>query len=313
VFLLIPMVVWLLWERRTRRPALPAVIAVGLVGLALVPLVLTQDGHHLLQWIGEWPLSDRLKTIPQYYLTGYYGAALGHKNELLVALVIIAGLGLGLWRMLERPEPLRPALLPLSIAACGVLIPVVLVAFGADFLAPRNLVAAMIPVTALIAVVVTWPGTGRPGVAIAAVIALAFLAVSVDVDRRPDLQRENWRGLARDLNLPTGKRAITTREGFGTSTLEYYMPRVRVLGENGSVVVSEIDETGNEPDSVAAAPAPAPGFRSLAPVRVDGLVTYRFVSAVPRRVSERALAGAGHAVALGTTVVLLPVGTHASS
>jgi hypothetical protein len=42
-------------------------------------------------------------------------------------------------------------------AACGVLIPIVLVALGADYLAPRNLVAAMIPVTALIAVLVVWP------------------------------------------------------------------------------------------------------------------------------------------------------------
>ena len=42
----------------------------------------------------------------------------------------------------------RALLIALSIAACGVLIPIVLVAFGADYLAPRNLVAAMIPVTA---------------------------------------------------------------------------------------------------------------------------------------------------------------------
>ena len=49
-----------------------------------------------------------------------------------------------------RPEePRRPAGVAVvrSIAACGMLIPIVLVAFGADYLAPRNLVAAMIPVT----------------------------------------------------------------------------------------------------------------------------------------------------------------------
>jgi mannosyltransferase len=68
VFLLIGMVLALLWDRATRRLALPAVAAVGIAGLALLALISAQGGHGT-QWIGRWPLRERLEAIPQYYLT----------------------------------------------------------------------------------------------------------------------------------------------------------------------------------------------------------------------------------------------------
>ncbi len=86
--------------RHARRAALPALAALALVGLALLPLISAQGGHGT-QWIGAWALSSRLQAIPQYYLTGYMGAPLGHGIELLVALPILAGLVLGLWRVLD--------------------------------------------------------------------------------------------------------------------------------------------------------------------------------------------------------------------
>ena len=289
VFLLIPMALWLLWDPRTRRPALPAVAAIGVVGAALVPLILSQGGQNT-QWIGEWALSSRLQAIPQYYLTGYSGQTLGHKAELLVALPILAGLALGLWRMRERRGPQREALVALSIAGCGVLIPIALVAFGADYLAPRNLVGAMIPLAALIAMIVVWPGTGRAGIVLAALISLASLAVSIDIDRRANLQRENWRDLAADIAHGSSQRAITTVL-FGSAPLEYYLPGFRPMREHSSIVVDEIDETSNGALPAAASRPPAPGFRLVARLHVDGLSAYRFTSAVPRRISEAALAG----------------------
>jgi mannosyltransferase len=313
VFLLIGMVLSLAWDRRARRSALPAIAIVALVGAALLVLLSAQGGHGT-QWIGRWPLSERLQAIPQYYLTGYSGAPLGHGVELLVALAILAGLALGCWRIFtgerERWRIHRRAVLSaLAIAACGVLIPIALVGFGADYLAPRNLVAAMIPVTAVIAVVIVWQGGDRSmdlaGVALAATTVLAFLAISLDVEASPRLQRGNWRGVAKVLRVagtPACERAITTVE-LGSTPLEYYLPGLHGLRAGSSVAVREIDETGYSPLRASADEPPAPGFRLLSRSNVDGLIVYRFVSPVLRTVSETALRE--HVITLATPDVLV--------
>jgi len=308
-FLLVGMALALIWEPRTRRAALPALAAVAVVGAALLPLISAQGGHGT-QWIGRWPLSERLQAIPQYFLTGYSGQPLGHGVELLVALPILAGLALGLWRMRAGP-PRSPrfALIALTLTACGVLIPIALIAFGADYLAPRNLVAAMIPVACLIALVTTWPGTARAGVAVSAAIALAFLAISIDVDLSPRLQRGNWRDVARALRGAGGgrDRAITTVE-LGSAPLEYYLHGLHGLHRGSSVLVDEIDETGYAPLRASAGRQPAPGFHLLARLDIDGLIVYRFVSARPQLVSEATLRR--HVITLAPPDVLVPAGSH---
>jgi 4-amino-4-deoxy-L-arabinose transferase-like glycosyltransferase len=311
VFLLIPMVLWLLRERTSRRAALLACAVPALVGVALLPLISAQGGHGT-QWIGRWPLSERLQAIPQYFLTGYSGKPLGHGIELLVALPILAGIGLRLWRVLQRPAAVlaerRGALVAFSIAACGVLIPIVLVAFGADYLAPRNLVAAMIPVAALIAVAMASPLSGRAGLALALLTAIAFLAVSVDVDLSPRLQRGDWRGLASALHGTADARAITTVE-LGSAPLEYYLPGLRNLAPGRSVLVDEIDETGYSPLRESAGEPPAPGFQLVEKRNVNGLIVFRFRSTVPRAVTEAALRS--HVITLAHPEVL--IGPHAST
>jgi mannosyltransferase len=288
VFLLAPMCLWLVLEHRAhRRVTLAAVAAVGAVGVALLPLISAQGGRGT-QWIGRWPLGERLEAIPQYYLTGESGAPLGHGVELLIALPVLGGLFFGLWRGLTRLEE-RQALIVLVLIACGVLIPVALVIFGLDYLAPRNLVAAMIPLTALLALVIAAQRTGRVGVALAGVVVLAFLAMSIDVNLSPRLQRGDWRGVAKVLRgTPANDRVITTVE-LGAAPLEYYLPPLHNLARGGAVTVSEIDETGYAPLRASADSPPAPGFHLLSRDDVNGLIVYRFLSTSPRKVSEAAL------------------------
>jgi mannosyltransferase len=313
VFLLIPMALWLLRDARRRRAALPALGVLAVVGLALLPLISSQRGHGT-QWIGRWPLPERLEAIVQYYLTGYSGAPLGHAVELLVALPVLAGVALGAWRLLEppplpsggdaatadgrvgAPAPTDPcsqtartgAVIALLVAGGGVLIPVALALLGADYLAPRNLVGAMIPVTALIAVLALGPRTGRAGIAVAATSVLALLIVSVDVDLSPRLQRGNWRGLAHELRGGPRERAITSVE-LGGVPLQYYLPSLHNLPRRRSVTLTEIDETGYAPLRRSAGRPPAPGFRLLERRKIDGLILYRFRSPVPRPVSAAVL------------------------
>jgi mannosyltransferase len=321
VFLLLPMCAWLLvlgWRRRLWS-VLPAVGAIALVGLALLPLIHAQGGHGT-QWIENWALESRLEAIPQYYLTSYYGAALGHGIELAVALPILAGVLYGLWRVLE-PREERAALIMLLLSACGVLIPIALVAFGADYLAPRNLVAAMIPLTALIAVVTVASRTGGAGPALAALIALACLAITLDIDLSPRLQRGDWRGLAHVIAAAPGAagsalstapsssakaaaaRVITTVE-LGSAPLEYYLPPLHNLPAGATVTASEIDETGYLPLRPGAALAPAPGFHLVQHADVHGLILYRFVSPAPRPLAEATLRA--HVITEAHPEVLVP-------
>lgn len=335
VFLLLPMALWLLWrcrgaprqaggaprqasgdgepgDPRRLSAALLACAVLAAVGVALVPLALAQGGHGT-QWIGAWALSARVEAIPQYYLTGYSAAPLGHGIELLVALLILAGFAVALWRALTPAES-DGALFALGVAASGVLLPLALAALGADYLAPRNLVAAMVPLSAGIAVIVGARRSGVLGIALGALIAVAFLALSVDVYLSPRLQRGDWRGVADVLRAPahagiprstppagvlrmpplagvpggTRERAITTVE-LGAAPLEYYLPPLHNLPRDTYVRVREIDETGYAPLRAGAAAPPAAGFRLAARVDVHGLVVYRFLAAAPRRVSEVAL------------------------
>jgi len=316
LFLAIPMVLWLVRERSRRRAALPAIAALVIVGLSLLPLISAQGGHGT-QWIGRWPLVERLEAIPQYFLTGYSGAPLGHGVELLVALPILAALALGLWQMLargpasedrgsgdsDRARDRRGAKIALTVAAGGVLIPAVMAALGADYLAPRNLVAAMIPVSALIAVLLASPVRSAAGLSLALVIVLVFLALSIDVDLSPRLQRGNWRDVAAALRGGHGERAITTVE-LGAAPLEYYLPGLHNLRAGSTVKLSEIDETGYSPLRSSAGEPPARGFTLFARLDVDGLVIYRFRSPVPRAVSEAALRR--HVITLAHPEVLVP-------
>lgn len=212
VFLLLPMGVGLWWVAMSRGPSrvLYALALPAIVGVALIPLILAQGGHGT-QWIGEWALANRLEAIPQYYLTGYTGAALGHGVELLVALAIGAGVVYGLWCTLT-PREERGASIALVVSGCGVLIPIVLALLGADYLAPRNLVAAMVPLSALLAIVIVAQRTGRTGVALAGLVAVAFFALTVDVNLSPRLQRGDWAGVAHVLKEGMGARAVTTVE-----------------------------------------------------------------------------------------------------
>jgi mannosyltransferase len=348
VFLLIPMVLLLLRERSARRAALAPAAGLAVVGLALLPLISAQGGHGT-QWIGRWALSSRLQAIPQYFLTGYSGSPLGHGVELLVALPILAGVVLGAWRLLgsasgggpvetarvrtstasplstpapsavearaPAPSARDGAWIAFAIAAFAVLAPIVLAVFGADYLAPRNLVAAMIPVSVLLAILlaaIDGPDVLSLGAVLTALVLIAFLVVSLDVDASPRLQRGNWRDLAKLLDREGRPRAITTVE-LGAAPLEYYLPQLHLhnLARRATVSVSEIDETGYAPLRRGAGKTPAAGFHLLERREIDGLIVYRFVSSVPRTVSETALRR--NVITLAHPEVLVPAADGSSS
>jgi uncharacterized membrane protein len=303
VFMLLAMVLLLLRDPVRRRGALAAAAATAAVGGALLPLVIAQGGHGT-QWIGRWALSSRVEAIPQYYLTGYSGAPLGHGLELLVALPILAALALGTWA-LRAGADMRAAAgarIALALLAAGVLAPLALALAGADYLAPRNLVGAMIPLTALLAVLLVAPlrssgpdrararvsDLGVVAIALTCVIATAFAAITIDIALSPRLQRGNWRGVAHALGAVGPQTALATVE-LGAAPLEYYIAGLHNLRRGATVAISEIDEIGYAPLRSGADRPPVAGFSLVSRGEVDGLITYRFRAAAPRAVSDAVL------------------------
>jgi mannosyltransferase len=306
-FLLAGMGIWLLWQPQTRRRCLPALVAIGVVALALLPLIAGQGGRNT-NWIGEWPLRERLETIPLYFLLGNNAASLGHRIELLVALPLLGACAVGVWRVLnlrfERRAtgggamaPAAPAVeehrfgrgaaISLWLAACGIGIPLLLALAGADYLAPRNVLGAMVPVAALIAVLGTWPRAGRLGAVALALGVVGLLAITIDTDLSPRLQRGDWRDLAHAIPAGGPQRAYTSVL-FGSAPLQYYVPGLRKLRAHQIASVSEIVETGEKPLRASAGRPPA-GFHLVERREVNGLVAFRFVAPAPRRLSEEQL------------------------
>jgi hypothetical protein len=200
----------------------------------------------------------------------------------------------------------------------------VLAVLGADYLAPRNLVGAMVPLVVLIAILLAAIDMRRAGrraqalggagigTALAATIVVVFAILTIDVDLSPRLQRGNWRDVARALGPSPrrGARAITTVE-LGAAPLEYYLPPLHNLARRSSVLLSEIDETGYAPLRRGADLPPAVGFRLVGRSDVDGLIVYRFVSSVPRLVSEAELRR--HVITLAHPEVLVPTRRRTSA
>lgn len=297
-FLVVPMALYLARSRaRLRGPAPWALAAVGATGAALLPLALAQGGRGA-EWIAHSSLLGRLEAIPQYYLTGYSGAPLGHGIELAVALPLAGAVLIGLWRLIDpragEGRALGSAALCFGLALCGTLIPLFLVAFGQDFFDPRNVIGAMVPLSAGIALLAGARSAGRFAAALAAIGALGFLAVGIDVDFNPRLQRGDWSGVAsalqrqsRALGIAPAQRVIASVH-LGSAPLEYYLPALRPLGA-GAAGVREIAEVGYAPLAGDATQPPAAGFTLASRRDINNLDLFIFTARSARTVPAAAL------------------------
>ncbi|MGA2758099.1 MAG: glycosyltransferase family 39 protein [Solirubrobacteraceae bacterium] len=295
------------------RPTLAAVGAVGVCGAALVPLVIAQGGRGTL-WIGHWALSDRLVQTPGYYLLGANGSVLGHSLLGLSALPLLATTGLGCAllarRQLGRAE-LEGISLMLGLGLVAILVPLALALAGKDYLAPRNLIAAWIPLSAAFALVLGAAGAGRVGalLALSVCVVSATVLVATGLDAR--LQRGDWSAVAQALRPGSPDRAIVTVED-GAAPIEYYLPalRLRYLSRRLAASVREVDLVGYAPLRPGALRAPTPAFRLSGASDIGGLLAYRYTARSPQRLSGRFLrsltitAGAG-----ATAETLVPAAT----
>ena len=169
-------------------------------------------------------------------------------------------------------------------------------AVGSDYFDGRNLIPVFVPLIILIAAGFGARRAGRAGLALAGAFCLCSLVFTLEVDRLPRLQREDFRNVAAALGPARPGRAIVTIRYAGNMPLEYYLGARPPRGPLPPL--REIDLVGSE--SAAAKNAHRilpPAFHRVEsrPVSYNFTLT-RYRAARPVRVPLRVL---GHGALVG--------------
>ncbi len=245
-FVLAPQALWLLWRHPHRRGALLVVGAVAAAGLALLPLLIAQSGNPYD--IAGTSLVVRLVQVPKQFLLGYRGP-LALPFGVFGALLVLGGA----WLLL-RGTPRAPrdrALLLAGIGIAGVALPLLAAFAGADYLNARNVLPALVPLLAALAVGCAASSRPRLGGGLLAALCALSLTIVVAVAADVRYQRPDWRGLAHALGTAAGPRALVVSPANGELALRYYRPDIRTLGPQGAAV--------REVDVIAVAGSRDPG------------------------------------------------------
>jgi 4-amino-4-deoxy-L-arabinose transferase-like glycosyltransferase len=280
VFVVLAEVVWLLRSRV--RGAVPAVACVAIVGAALLPLAIHQANQGHTSWISSIPLRTRAGDLLKEFVIGPSGSptvALSILAGVLVAgaLVLLALKGGERERLDARP--------PLIVGGVALLLPLALAIVGLDYFFPRNLIAAWLPLAALVGLGCGLAAVRRVGAALAAALCCTLLAITISVNFNDRLQRPDWRGVAHTLGPVSGTRAVIT-PATGDDPLEYYLPGAgRILRRHATV--GEVDLVGWP--LAGKRPPRLAGFQLFASERVKTFTLYRYRSPQPRLVSRATL------------------------
>ena len=268
------------WLHRAglRRTLAFSVLPVVAAGVGLVPLALDQRDNGGAQ-VGDASIASRLGDVPREFLVGEFGGPVRGLAP-LAAVLIAAALVVAAVRV--APELRQRALAPIALGAAAVAGGLAAAVIGFDFLTPRHLAVAWIPLFAGAAVAfAATRATLAAGLALAAV----FLVVTIAIPLTPRLQRDDWRSAAASLGDSHPDRAIVISPDVGFVPLDSYRPRV-TAPPGSAFAIRELAlvvmiRDGRDPPRIA----PLPGFRLLSTDRDPTYVAARFVSDRPRVVS----------------------------
>jgi 4-amino-4-deoxy-L-arabinose transferase-like glycosyltransferase len=240
VFLVGPEALWLLLATRGHRVAFAvrlAVSGVAATGCALLPVALA-DRAHGTTWISHVPVVERIGRTAGEFAAGplarwsWFGQGLVMFAGLTA--IGLAALGLGM-----RREQRRSAVLALVIGGLALAIPLSMAVLGADYVNPRNVAAAWLPLTVVAAAGLATRRAGRLGALGAAILCACSLAATLAVGVRSDLQRPNWRAVAADIGATASTRAVIA-DATGAEPLRLYLPDVTRHAAASRIVIEEI-------------------------------------------------------------------------
>jgi len=279
------------WLLRRYGPAwrrlLPGLAVLGATALALLPLLVHQMSFAHAAWIGNFTLGHRLGESALNLVLGETGDIISRRTHPLLAVVPYLLIGAGLRLLLLRAErdERRAARLPLAIAAVTVGVPLVLALadHGKDYVLARNLIPAVVPLLAAVAVGFSLRRARRVGAGLAAALVAYSLGFTIWASASPQLQRPNWHAVASAIGEPSRPRAMVTWT-LGKASLRYYLATgaVQVGADEGyDWLVGEIDFISDGPAPPPPRRVLGPGLRQASYEKVGRLYVRRYAVAGP--------------------------------
>ncbi len=314
VIAILPQAAWLAYEHRSRRPVRIALGIVALCGLALIPLALSQNSTGHDSWIAHASLRLRLaQIIPQFLIgTGAPARTLLKFLAIALALAELAALAAP-----ALPAPALPAarargaasapersraLAAGALALVGFALSLAFVAAGSDALITRNILPIWLPLAMLVAGSLAGARSRALGPAVTVALCVIGVVATVGVATDRNLQRPDWRGVARVLGPSPARgsaRVILIQHYRTLLPLSLYLPALKVL--HRPAAVREIDVVSisspqqplcwwgaacNLIPSRMQAAYDVPGFHELWRRRIDQFTILRLVADRPVRVSR---------------------------
>ncbi len=308
-FVVLPEAVLLLATGDRRRVGI-AIAAVLAAAALLLPIALRQAENAHASWIAEQPLSQRLERAGAKLVGDDNGNEHGVRSPGPIPLGVpaalaLAALALLLWR--GEGEERRGARIAGAVGLAGVGVPLLLGAFGADYLDGRNLLPVFVPLVVVLGVGFGVRRAGWAGLGLATAFCLCSLAFAIEIDRLPRLQREDLRNAAAQVGpLRPGKAVVTIRYS-GNQPLLYYLGGRFAVGSLPPLDEIDLVGSGLAAQKSARRLLP-PSFHQVEskPVSYNFTLT-RYVSTHPVHVQLKALE-AGALVGGGAKASVLVAG-----
>ncbi|MFT3865327.1 MAG: glycosyltransferase family 39 protein [Solirubrobacterales bacterium] len=274
--------VWLLVALRDRRKAvLPALAVVGAAGASLLPLIAAQTNPNHIGWIEESALGERFFQTGVSFLIGETGHVIAEPPRVHYAVLPALGVALAAAALLAvgtRRER-RGGALALAVGLGILALAGAAALLGKDYVVERNLLPALVPLAAVVAVGLGAARLRLAGVVVAVGLCAYWLAFDVYVTQTPNLQRPDYRGVASALGPARVPRAIVSWRLAG-DPLRWYLDDGAMRWYGGSEAVREVDLVGKR--IVADRPANLPPVFRLAGVeRLNRLTIARYLSSTP--------------------------------
>ena len=273
---------WLAVALRDRwKVVLPALAAVAAAGAALLPLIAAQTNPNHIGWIEESPLGNRFFETGVSFLIGETGHVIAEPPRVHYAVLPVIGVALAALALLAlgtRRER-RGAALGLTVGLGVLALAGAAALVGKDYVVERNLLPALVPLAAVVALGLGAARARLAGVLVAVALCSYWLAFDIYVTQTPNLQRPDYRGVAGALGPARMPRAIVSWRLAG-DPLRWYLGDGAMRWYGGGERVREVDLVGKRVVGEFAANLP-PVFRPAGIVRMDRLTIARYVAPRP--------------------------------